>query len=87
MKFTVGTLTRCAGQGHIDIPCTVTEPAQFAGMVVVLKVNAGDLDLERPTLEELKDLMLQRCVSAKKEANASSFAQVRTALEGKTLAI
>jgi len=81
MTFTVGTITRCAGQNHYDVPVTI------AGQVFHIPVLQDDLltDFEGPA--DAADRMKDRLRSAKKEAGAVTFAQTKTALEGKTFQI
>jgi hypothetical protein len=45
---------------------------------------ASDLLTDFENLDEVREAIINRLRSAKKEANASTFAQTRTALEGNT---
>jgi hypothetical protein len=82
MQFTIGTITRCAGQGHYHVPVTI------AGVEYPLVTSQGEVqELGGGTLEERRDQILARIRSAIREANANTFAQVRTALETKTFSV
>lgn len=83
MQFTTGaTLSRCAGNNHLAIDVTV------GGITKALRFTLGELQGEPPdTLEEVRREVLDRLRSAAKEANATTFTQLRTALEAKTFRI
>jgi hypothetical protein len=78
VDFTVGTITRCAGNNHYTIPITVGQTTRD------IKITASDLLTDFENLDEVREAIVNRLRSAKKEANASTFAQTRTALEGNT---
>lgn len=80
MQFTVGTITRCAGQNHYDVPVTI------GGTTYHIAVLQDELGVDY-NQAEARDRMVDRMRSAKKEANAVTFAQTKTALEGKTFQI
>ena len=81
MTFTVsGTITRCPGQSHYHVPLTFG-----GGQTVTLHVDLSDLQFDpQEDVSVTRDLLIARLRSAGKEANASTFTQWRTALEGKT---
>jgi hypothetical protein len=78
MDFTVGTITRCQGTNHYTVPITV------GGNTRNLQIMAADLQTDFENLDEVKNAIIDRLRSAKKEAGANTFAQVRAALEGNT---
>jgi len=80
VQFTVGTITRCAGQNHYDVPVTI------AGTVYHIPVLQEDLLVDFDA-SSAQDRIEDRLRSAKKEAGAVTFAQTKTALEGKTFQI
>jgi len=83
MTFTVGTLTRCAGQNHYAVTLTFA-----SGATATLRFNRGDLDLDPAAdVSAAREAILDRLRSAGKEAGASTFAQWRTALETKTFKV
>lgn len=77
MQFVVGTITRCAGQNHYDVPVTI------AGTVYHITVLQADLILDFDAASA-QDRIEDRLRSARKEAGAVTFAETKTALEGKT---
>lgn len=80
MVFTVGTITRCTGQTHFHVPVTIS------GVERTITVDATELGLDFSETSA-RDRIVDRLRSARKEANAVSFAQTKTALEGKVLQI
>lgn len=80
MTFTVGTITRCAGLNHYHVPVTI------AGQEFTVTVQQEEL-LTDYTRDEARDKMVDRMRSARKEASANTFAQTKTALEGKSFQI
>lgn len=81
MTILVNTLTRCAGQGHYTVNVTI------GGQTFDVSATLQDMQVDFSTWEEAKQAGIDRLRSAAKEANAVTFAQVRTALEGKTFKI
>ena len=80
MTFTVsGTITRCAGQNHWQVPITI------GGVEHTLHILLSEIQFD-PLADpvETRDKILDRLRSAAREANAATFAQVRAALEGQT---
>lgn len=80
MTFTVGTITRCAGQNHYQVPVTI------GGQQFVIQVLQDDLLVDFDATSA-QDRIEDRLRSAKKEAGAVTFAQTKTALEGKVFQI
>lgn len=79
MQFSTGVLTRCAGQNHYQLPVTI------GGRTVTLHVTRDEMASDPPeSLEEAREMIITRLRSAIKEAGASTFAQVKTAIENKT---
>lgn len=81
MTFLVGTITRCAGQNHYDVPVTI------GGTVFHIPVLQDDLATDFQGITDAANRIVDRLRSAKKEANAVTFAATKTALEGKTFQI
>lgn len=81
MTILVGTITRCQGQNHYHVPVTIN--GSISRTIVVEQSELG-IDFEEVSA---KDRIVDRLRSAKKEANANTFQQTRTALEGKTFQI
>lgn len=81
MTITVsGTITRCAGQNHYEVPITFS-----GGQQATLRVTLADLQFDPPEdIAQARELLIARLRSAGKEANAATFAQWRAALETKT---
>ena len=78
MLFTIGTITRCAGTNHWRIPMTVN------GVTRILHTDVAELQDAAPEgPEESRGAVVSRIRSALLEANATNFAQSKTALEGK----
>lgn len=81
MTFTVGTITRCsppAGTGsHYHVPLTI------GGQVYTLETTAQEVQAVGPSsFAEAREAILARLKSAILEADAGTFAQIKTALEG-----
>lgn len=75
MRFTINSLTRCAGQNHIDLSVSVN-----GGAARIVQINRDELGLDP---DDLRTACLARIRSAVKEAGATTNAQVNTALVGK----
>jgi hypothetical protein len=71
MTFSITEITRCAGNNHWTFTATAN------GETRVFELQKSDMDMEPG---ELKSAALNRIRSALLEANASTFAQARTAL-------
>ena len=83
MTFTVNTLTRCSGQNHYTVNLTFA-----GGPTVNLKVDKGEMDFDpMADKDAARQEIVDRLRSAVKEANATTFAQARTALETKTFKV
>lgn len=82
MQFTTGQLTRCSGGGHYELPATV------GGSTKTLRFTRDEFQGEPPEdAEAARDAILSRLRSAAKEANASTWAQVQTAVESKSFKV
>ena len=81
MTFLVGSITRCPGQNHYLVPVTVS------GQTYTISVDQSELATDITDRDEAREKIIDRLRSAKKEAGAGNFAQIRTALEGKTFQI
>lgn len=82
MTFTIGTITRCAGQNHWLVPITIN------GVTRTLHTNVAELQDAAPEgMDESRAAIISRIRSALLEANATSFSQSRTALESKTFKV
>jgi hypothetical protein len=77
MRFTVNALNRCSGQSHYHVNITVN------GVARQLHFTREELQDEISDFDEARARVLIRLRSAVKEANATTFAQARTALETK----
>jgi hypothetical protein len=83
MQFTVGTVTRCAGQRHYKFPLTFG-----SGKQETLECTLDELEGEPvESKSEARTEILDRLRSAIKEANAATFNQLRTAVETRTFKI
>lgn len=83
MTFTIGTLTRCAGQNHIHIPVTLQ-----SGKSGTIETTPAELQGDPPdTIDEARERVLDRVRSAAKEANAINWTQLKTALDNKTFKV
>lgn len=71
-------MTRCAGNNHFELPVTI------GGVTVTMNLTPDDMAVDFASREEAKEALVARIRSAVKEANASTFAQVRSALDGMT---
>ena len=77
MTFTVGTITRCSGNSHYQVPITI------GGVTKTLYTSVPELQAAAPADHaEARDAVVGRLRSALLEANAVTFAQSKTALEG-----
>lgn len=85
MTFTTGdTLAREGGGGckHLTLPITI------GGVTRSLRFTMDELADEPPaSIEEARRDILDRLRSAAKEANANTFAELRTALQSKTFKV
>lgn len=82
MTFTVNSLVRCAGLNHWTLTVTV------AGTQYVISTTPADMSFDpAASLPETRDRMLERLRSAAKEGGANTFAQVQTAIVGKSFQI
>ena len=79
MRFTVTNLNRCAGGGHWHLTVTV------GGQSRNITVDADDGKLD--TIEDKKEALTHRLVSAAKEANARNLVEIRTAILNKEFEI
>lgn len=77
MNIHVNQITRCAGQNHFTIEVVV------GGQTHQVEATRQDMDLDFATVAEAKEAVKARCRSAIKEANASTWAQIQTALNNK----
>jgi hypothetical protein len=80
MDFTVTDLTRCVGQNHYFITATIGGQSY----VIETTLQEVQLDFSDMTSAEVRTRIIDRCRSAKKEANAVTFTQTRTALLNNT---
>lgn len=83
MQFTTGTLTRCAGGNHVEIPITIQ-----GGPSGILKTSVDEF-LNDPinSLEEARNAIIARLRSLRKESGAVTWVQTKAALENKTLQV
>lgn len=82
MRFTTGTLTRCAGGNHYELPITI------GGNTRTLRLTKDEAEGEPPAnIDEARDSIISRLRSAYKELDAVTFADVRTAVSGKTFKV
>lgn len=82
MVGTTGTITRCSGGNHYNLPITVGQ------RTITLHFTPEELQGDpRDDPEQLRELFLQRIRSAIIESGASTLAQRRAALENKTFGI
>lgn len=82
MEFSIGTITRCAGTKHYQVPITI------GGVTRMLHTTVDELQAAAPgNLEEARDAVVGRIRSALLEANAATFGQSKAALEGKTFEV
>lgn len=84
MTFTTGpTLSRCQVGGiHYELDVTINSVTR------ILKCTADEFQQDPPAeLEAGREAILDRLRSAVKEANATTFAQIRAAVENKTFKI
>ena len=79
MTFTVTSLTRCAGQGHWHLDVNITSPNLGAHRITLTTAQVNDAI---SSFAEARERIITRCRSRAKEANAATFAQAKTALEG-----
>ncbi len=78
MNVHVNTITRCSANGlHYPIEVVI------AGVTYVIEATKADMDLDYATKDAARDAIIARCRSAVKEANATTFAQIQTALTNK----
>lgn len=82
MVFTTGTITRCSGGSHYQLPVTVGQ--RTVTMHFTPEELAGDPATDP---EQVREAVLQRIRSAIIEADARTLAQRRAALENKTFGI
>lgn len=78
MTFHVNLLSRCSASG-IHYPLEVVIGAQTH----VIEMTKDDMELDFATKDDAKEAIIARVRSAVKEANATTFAQAKVALEGK----
>lgn len=82
MQFTTGNLSRCAGNGHYELPITVS------GNTKTLRFTRDEFEGEPPAdAEQARDAILGRLRSAAKEANANTWVQFQAAVESKTFKV
>jgi hypothetical protein len=82
VTFSITTITRCSGGGnHVTMVGTVN------GVATTEHFTVQELTTSPETPEEKRTAAIQRMRSAVKEANATTPAQIRNALEGKTFEI
>lgn len=80
LTFTVNSISRCSGSGnHYTLNVTVQ-----GGPTVNFGALKSDMEVDFSSLEDARQAAIDRLRSAIKEAGAVTFAQVQTALEGKT---
>lgn len=78
MLFTIGVITRCAGNNHYHIPVTI------GGTTKTVETDLAELQAVKPnTIEEIRTEVVGRIRSALLEANAATFAQAGVALNNK----
>jgi hypothetical protein len=83
LTFTVNSVTRCAGLTHWTATITFS-----GGATVPIDTDQAELQIDFPAnRDQARTAILNRLRSAAKEAGAGTFAQVKTALEGKTFQI
>jgi hypothetical protein len=83
MTFTVNTVARCAGQNHYVVTLTFA-----GGQQVSLRTTADEMRFDPAAdVGEARENILDRLRSAAKEAGATTFAAVQTALQGKTFQV
>jgi len=78
MTFTINTVSLCGGGNHAVLNVTI------AGVARNVTVPKTDFALDP---DDTDIAALARVRSAIKEANASTLAQIKTAVEGKTFKI
>ena len=79
MTFITDSISRCAGQNHVNLVVRINGGAQQT--VTVLR---SELDLEPG---EQREAAISRVRSAIKEAGAVTAGQIQTALVGKTFTV
>jgi len=77
MTFSISAISTCAGGGHLEIQGT------FGGRDRTLRFHRSELAID----EDVETALIARLRSAVKEAGASTPAQIRSAIEGKTFEI
>lgn len=80
MTITISTVSVCSGSNHVTITGTANGQAQ------TVQLNADRFAAANDP-QEVLDAFIQRCRSAVLEANATTLAQKKAALEGKTFQI
>jgi hypothetical protein len=80
MTFTINSITRPGVCDHYVLNVTI------GGVARNIRTSKQEVMDYEPG-DDLESLALARLRSAVKEANAGNFAQVRTALEGKTFKV
>jgi len=80
MTFTVAVNNACTGGNHLH--CTLT----IGGNTYPLTLSREDLLVDY-TREEAEQAVIARLRSRVKESSASTFNQIKTALEGQTFKI
>jgi hypothetical protein len=83
MTFSIdpGGITRCTGGNHVRMTGSIN------GEATTVDFTAEELLASPETPEEKRRAAIQRMRSAVKEANATTPAQIRNALEAKTFKI
>ena len=84
MRITINNVTRCTGGNHVNVSLTTgsgrTGTLTFEEAEIRAVAQSNELD-------ELRQLLLHRMVSAIKEANATTAVQMRNALVGKVFEV
>lgn len=78
VTITVNTINRCAGGGHFFVNLTVN------GVVRNEILTRDELDVD-PNEAGIRDCFLQRLRSYCRENNLTTYAQIKNAVEGKTV--
>lgn len=83
MQFDTGTLGRCqVGGSHYTLPITIL------GVTKTMSFTLDDLQGDPPAdIQEARIAILDRLRSAAKEAGATTFAQLGTAINSKTFKV
>ena len=83
MTFTINSVTRCAGLNHWTVTLTFGGGQQRS-----IDTDLAEFQEDQPENQmQARQAIIARVRSAVKEANATTFAAAKTALEGKTFKV